>query len=326
MKKIIYYIFGFSIILMTTYYNYNTTKNVNQMSFRVKNINNEISSAGFSEGNYRDLEKNYNDYIEKLPKLVNYYDSDDEYLNSLEIIEKLCKRNRIGLIAINPNANNTIKTSYSAIPEINSIFERYELNLKVNGNFLSVGKLLESLSQNNFFIKDVIMKPQKGNNLIISDITLIAYVSKPKAGTDTTKMTLAEISSLVSKPPSTPLPSKKLNWGGNIFAKQNIINEEVSDFKIYSLTRVSVKNKNAEINFKTYKIGSKIDEYILTNVDNQSATLSNNKRSIILALEKNEISSEFSMQGFKRAFLKARNNNQSTFTYKGKQYNTSIRK
>ena len=326
MKKIIYYIFGFSIILMTTYYNYNAAKHVNQMSFRIKDINNEISSSGFSEGNYRDLEKNYNDYIEKLPKLVNYYDSDDEYLNSLEIIEKLCKRNRIGLIAINPNANNTIKTSYSAIPEINSIFERYELNLKVNGNFLSVGKLLESLSQNNFFIKDVIMKPQKGNNLIISDITLIAYVSMPKAGTDTTKMTLAEMNSLVSKPPSTPLPSKKLNWGGNIFAKQNIMNEEVSDFKIYSLTRVSVKNKNAEINFKTYKIGSKIDEYILTNVDKLSATLSNNKRSIILALEKNEISSEFSMQGFKRAFLKARNNNQSTFTYKGKQYNTSIRK
>ena len=326
MKKIIYYIFGFSIILMTTYYNYNAAKHVNQMSFRIKDINNEISSSGFSEGNYRDLEKNYNDYIEKLPKLVNYYDSDDEYLNSLEIIEKLCKRNRIGLIAINPNANNTIKTSYSAIPEINSIFERYELNLKVNGNFLSVGKLLESLSQNNFFIKDVIMKPQKGNNLIISDITLIAYVSMPKAGTDTTKMTLAEMNSLVSKPPSTPLPSKKLNWGGNIFAKQNIMNEEVSDFKIYSLTRVSVKNKNAEINFKTYKIGSKIDEYILTNVDKLSATLSNNKRSIILALEKNEISSEFSMQGFKRAFLKARNNNQSTFIYKGKQYNTSIRK
>tara|TARA_B100000902_G_scaffold369781_1_gene394300 strand:- start:866 stop:1846 length:981 start_codon:yes stop_codon:yes gene_type:complete len=326
MKKIIYYTFAFSIIIMTLYYNYNATKHVNQMSFRVEEINNEISSAGFNEGNYKDLEKNYNDYIEKLPKLVNYYESDDEYLNSLEIIEKLCKRNRVGLIAINPNANNTIRTSYSAIPEINSIFERYELNLKVNGNFLSVGKLLESLSQNNFFIKDIIMKPQKGNNLIISNITLIAYVSMPKSGKKTATMTLAEMSSLVSKSPSTPLPSKKLNWGGNIFTKQNIINEEVSDFKIYSLTRVSVKNKSAEINFKTYKIGSKIDEYILTSVDNLSATLSNNKRSIILALEKNEISSEFSMQGFKRAFLKARNNNQSTFTYKGKQYNTSIRK
>jgi len=32
------------------------------------------------------------------------------------------------------------------------------------------------------------------------------------------------------------------------------------------------------------------------------------------------------MQGFKRAFLKARNGNQKTFVYKGKQYNTSIRK
>ena len=324
-KKTILYMFAVFALLAILFYNTETNEKIKDILSKVNTIDQEMSRAGAKEKGLTELNQTYANYIKKLPKLFNFYDTDDKYLTSLETIEKLCNQNRINLLSINPNADNTITTSPDAIPEINSDFERYELKMRVRGNFINIGKLTEALIKKDFFIKSMSIKPMRSNNQVTSNINLTTYVRRPLKDSSN-NLTLSEISSLISNPPKGRFVKSNMSWGRNIFAKQSNINNETSDFKIYSLTKVSTRSKTAEINFKTYKIGSKVDEYILSNIDQESATLSNNKRSIILALEKNEISSEFSMQGFKRAFLKARNGNQKTFVYKGKQYNTSIRK
>ena len=324
-KKTILYVFAVFVLLAILFYNTETNEKIKDILSKVNTIDQEMSRAGAKEKGLTELNQTYANYIKKLPKLFNFYDTDDKYLTSLETIEKLCNQNRINLLSINPNADNTITTSPDAIPEINNDFERYELKMRVRGNFINIGKLTEALIKKDFFIKSMSIKPMRNNNQVTSNINLTTYVRRPLKDSSN-NLTLSEISSLISNPPKGRFVKSNMSWGRNIFAKQSNINNETSDFKIYSLTKVSTRNKTAEINFKTYKIGSKVDEYILSNIDQESATLSNNKRSIILALEKNEISSEFSMQGFKRAFLKARNGNQKTFVYKGKQYNTSIRK
>ena len=324
-KKTILYIVTVFSLLAILFYNTETNEKIKNILSKLNTIEQEMSRAGAKEKGLIELNQTYVDYIKKLPKLFNYYDTDDKYLTYLETIEKLCNQNRINLLSINPNADNTITTSPGAIPEINNDFERYELRMRVRGNFINIGKLTEALTERDFFIKSMSIKPMRNNNLVTSNIDLTTYVRRPLKGSSN-NLTLSEINSLISNPPKGRFLKSKMAWGRDIFAKQSNVNNETNDFKVYSLTKVSTKNKTAEINFKTYKIDSKVDEYILSNIATESATLSNNKRSIILALEKNEISSEFSMQGFKRAFLKARNGNEKTFIYKGKQYNTSIRK
>ena len=71
-------------------------------------------------------------------------------------------------------------------------------------------------------------------------------------------------------------------------------------------------------------IGSKIGAYSVSRIEEKSVVLSGKRRSIILELEIDEDQSIYSLQGFKKAFSDARNNNQPTFIYKGKLYSTRL--
>ena len=97
-KKTILYLFAVFALLAILFYNTETNEKIKDILSKVNTIDQEMSRAGAKEKGLTELNQTYANYIKKLPKLFNFYDTDDKYLTSLENIEKLCNHNRNNII------------------------------------------------------------------------------------------------------------------------------------------------------------------------------------------------------------------------------------
>jgi len=87
--------------------------------------------------------------------LATVYNSEIDYLASLEILKRLSKKYQISIDEILPRLENTLPDEQGELTDPEYTVERYALDLRVAGQFLSIGQMLDDLEENDFAIRSL---------------------------------------------------------------------------------------------------------------------------------------------------------------------------
>lgn len=315
-------IFQAILLIGLIVYNYTTVLNINSIADKISYIDNKIELSNYESMNIPDLLANNKKYVEYVEKITKQFEGDVEYLESLDTIKEMCKRNNISVIELTSELKNNLNAPQGVFENYDRTTDRYQINLKVSGVFLNIGKLMEQLFESGYFVNTIIMD-RSSSNKVTGFFTLYHYLSKPLNTSDVLSINFNKVIK------NTPLYNtielqKNMNWGKDIFYKPKRVAKAAPNTRAYYLTGVSLMpNPSVVINGKTYKNGSIIDIYTINDITANSVTLSSARKSIVLQLEKGA-AIQVTTKGFKKAFTDARRNGQSYFEYKGKLYSTDL--
>ena len=257
-----------------------------------------------------------------MESIVTSFDSDVDYLESLNNIKQKCKTYKVTVNELTSELKDNLSAPQGAFENYDRTIERYQINLKASGSYLNLGKLLDNLFASGYMLSS--MKIDRISSSRVSGyFTLNNYISKPLKEADISNVNFDKVIK------NTPLVVtndlvEDLKWGKDIFLKAKKISKPKPNNRAYYLTRVNFSaNPSAIINGKAYKEGSVLDIYTIKDITNDSVTLSSSKKSIVLQLE-SDVTPQVGSSGFKEEFIKARRNGQSYFEYKGKLYSTDL--
>ena len=310
------------IIGAFAFYNYTTVININSVADRLSYIDNKISLAKFQSSKIPELLASNKENVDYVESIVTSFDSDVDYLESLNNIKQKCKTFKVTVNELTSELKDNLSAPQGAFENYDRTIERYQINLKASGSYLNLGKLLDNLFASGYMLSS--MKIDRISSSRVSGyFTLNNYISKPLKEADIFNVNFDKVIK------NTPLVVTNdlvgdLKWGKDIFLKAKKISKPKPNNRAYYLTRVNFSaNPSAIINGKAYKEGSVLDIYTIKDITNDSVTLSSSKKSIVLQLE-SDITPQVGSSGFKEEFIKARRNGQSYFEYKGKLYSTDL--
>lgn len=303
-------------------YNYIAVLSINSIKDKISYIDKKIELSNYNSSNIPDLLAVNKKYVDYLNGNTKTFEADVDYLESLEAIKEICKTNNVAANDLGSELKNTLEVDQGAFEGYNKTTERYEINLKVAGSYINIGKVLEQLSDKDYQISSIKLS-RFSNSRVTGYLSLYQYISKPLIDSDvlTINFDSAVKNTPLYKDEGIDLAS---NWKKDIFYKNKKVSKPAPNNRAYYLTNVRFSaNPSVTINGKTYQNGSVIDNFIVKDITTNSATLSSSRKSIVLQLEK-EIVPQVSTDGFKEAFVKARRNGQNYFEYKGKLYSTDL--
>lgn len=310
------------IIGAFAFYNYTTVININSVADRLSYIDNKISLAKFQSIKIPELLASNKENVDYVESIVTSFDSDVDYLESLNNIKQKCKTFKVTVNELTSELKDNLSAPQGAFENYDRTIERYQINLKASGSYLNLGKLLDNLFASGYMLSS--MKIDRISSSRVSGyFTLNNYISKPLKEADIFNVNFDKVIK------NTPLVVTNelvgdLKWGKDIFLKPKKISKPKPNNRAYYLTRVNFSaNPSAIINGKAYKEGSVLDIYTIKDITNDSVTLSSSKKSIVLQLE-SDVTPQVGSSGFKEEFIKARRNGQSYFEYKGKLYSTDL--
>ena len=119
--------------------------------------------------------KGYREKTESLSFLATEYNSEIDYLSSLEILNTICSEHDIRIDEIMPRLENTLPQIQSVLTDPKHIVERYALDLRVDGRFLSVGELLDELVDNDFIVRNLEFASKPSGSNVKAIIGLYSY-------------------------------------------------------------------------------------------------------------------------------------------------------
>ena len=123
----------------------------------------EIEKAK-AKSNLGDVKAVINDYRNKtaeISKLAIQYDSEIEYLSSLDNLNKLAREHNLRVDDIKPRMENTMTELEGELEDAKHNLERYHLDVKVYGRFLDLGHFLDDLQAAEYALRsmDINSKP-----------------------------------------------------------------------------------------------------------------------------------------------------------------------
>jgi hypothetical protein len=303
-------------------YNYLAILKIGSISDKISYIDNKIELSNYESMNIPDLLANNKKYVKYVEKITKQFEGDVEYLESLDTIKEMCKRNNISVIELTSELKNNLNATQGVFENYDRTTDRYQINLKVSGVFLNIGKLIERLLESSYFV-NTLRIDRSSDSKVTGFFTLYHYLSKPLNSRDILAVNFDK--AIKDTPVFDKIDlQKNINWGNDIFYKTKKITKPTLNSRAYYLTDVSLKlNPSVVINGKTYKNGSIIDVYTIKDITANSVTLSGARKSIVLQLEKGA-AIQITTGGFKKAFIEARRSGQSYFEYKGKIYSTDL--
>jgi len=311
-----------AIIAAFALYNYTAVININSITNRLSYIDNKISLAKFQSSKIPDLLANNKENIDYIDNISTSFESDVDYLESLNNIKEKCKAYKVSVSELTSELKDNLSAPQGVFENYDRTIERYQINLKASGSYLNMGKLIDALFDSGYMLSS--MKINRiSSSRVTGYFTLYNYISKPLKDSDILAVNFDKVIR------NTPLIinsniNTNLKWDKNIFLKPKKVSKPKPNNRAYYLTGVKLSaNPSVIINGKTYKEGSVLDIYTIKDITNNSVTLSSSKKSIVLQLEKG-VASQIETSGFKEEFIKARRNGQSYFEYKGKLYSTDL--
>jgi len=318
------------LIIGICYYNIITMENQKVINQKIDITKNKIKLFQKNNDSSSDLINQYNRYMKSIPTLASYYENDNEVLSSLNKIRDICNKYNVDLDELNPKLNNTLDVSQNAIENLAIEIERYSIDLSIRGSFLSIGMLINALSNMNYLINSMDIKSTINKKQVEASIDLYFYISRQNQNAYDNSINIEKIKNEIPIIPNETL-SNQIKWKNNIFLESRLTSNrdgfknQVSFQKEYVLSQIVLsKPLGAIINNKLYSIGAKIGPYVISKIDENSVVLSGKRKSLVLEVEVDEEQSVFSLGSFKEAFSNARKNNQITFIYNGKLYSTRL--
>ncbi|MBP00401.1 MAG: hypothetical protein CMG34_04195 [Candidatus Marinimicrobia bacterium] len=312
-----------AVLIGLIVYNYTALLNIDSASDKISYIDNKIELSNYESMKIPGLLSANNKYVSYIEKIAKQVEGDIEYLESLDKIKDICKKNNLSVVELTSDLKNNLNAPQGAFENYSRTIERYEINLKVKGAFLNIGKLMDQLLELEYLVNSMKLDQSSGSS-VAAYFTIYQYLSKPLNSGEFLTINFDKV--LKSTPVAAmqeSIPSG-LIWNRDIFRKQKKNVKVNPNTRAYYLTNVKLTPEpTVIINGKTYREGSIIDIFTIKDITNKSVTLSGDRKSIILQLEKDSPLIT-NTNTFKEAFIRARRSGQAYFEYKGKLYSTDL--
>ena len=312
-----------AVLIGLIVYNYTALLNIDSASDKISYIDNKIELSNYESMKIPGLLSANNKYVSYIEKIAKQVEGDIEYLESLDKIKDICKKNNLSVVELTSDLKNNLNAPQGAFENYSRTIERYEINLKVKGAFLNIGKLIDQLLELEYLVNSMKLDQSSGSS-VAAYFTIYQYLSKPLNAGEFLTINFDKV--LKSTPVAAmqeSIPSG-LIWNRDIFRKQKKNVKVNPNTRAYYLTNVKLTPEpTVIINGKTYREGSTIDIFAIKDITNKSVTLSGDRKSIILQLEKDSPLIT-NTNTFKEAFIRARRSGQAYFEYKGKLYSTDL--
>jgi len=312
-----------AVLIGLIVYNYTALLNIDSASDKISYIDNKIELSNYESMKIPGLLSANNKYVSYIEKIAKQVEGDIEYLESLDKIKDICKKNNLSVVELTSDLKNNLNAPQGAFENYSRTIERYEINLKVKGAFLNIGKLMDQLLELEYLVNSMKLDQSSGSS-VAAYFTIYQYLSKPLNSGEFLTINFDKV--LKSTPVAAmqeSIPSG-LIWNRDIFRKQKKNVKVNPNTRAYYLTNVKLTPEpTVIINGKTYREGSTIDIFTIKDITNKSVTLSGDRKSIILQLEKDSPLIT-NTNTFKEAFIRARRSGQAYFEYKGKLYSTDL--
>ena len=312
-----------AVLIGLIVYNYTALLNIDSASDKISYIDNKIELSNYESMKIPGLLSANNKYVSYIEKIAKQVEGDIEYLESLDKIKDICKKNNLSVVELTSDLKNNLNAPQGAFENYSRTIERYEINLKVKGAFLNIGKLMDQLLELEYLVNSMKLDQSSGSS-VVAYFTIYQYLSKPLNSGEFLTINFDKV--LKSTPVAAmqeSIPSG-LIWNRDIFRKQKKNVKVNPNTRAYYLTNVKLTPEpTVIINGKTYREGSIIDIFTIKDITNKSVTLSGDRKSIILQLEKDSPLIT-NTNTFKEAFIRARRSGQAYFEYKGKLYSTDL--
>ena len=312
-----------AVLIGLIVYNYTALLNIDSASDKISYIDNKIELSNYESMKIPGLLSANNKYVSYIEKIAKQVEGDIEYLESLDKIKDICKKNNLSVVELTSDLKNNLNAPQGAFENYSRTIERYEINLKVKGAFLNIGKLMDQLLELEYLVNSMKLDQSSGSS-VTAYFTIYQYLSKPLNSGEFLTINFDKV--LKSTPVAAmqeSIPSG-LIWNRDIFRKQKKNVKVNPNTRAYYLTNVKLTPEpTVIINGKTYREGSIIDIFTIKDITNKSVTLSGDRKSIILQLEKDSPLIT-NTNTFKEAFIRARRSGQAYFEYKGKLYSTDL--
>ena len=174
-----------AVLIGLILYNYTALLNIDSTSDKISYIDNKIA---LTVPNYElmkipDLLSINNKYVSYVEKIAKQVGGDIEYLESLDEIKDICKKNNLSVVELTSDLKNNLNAHQGAFENYDRTIERYEINLKVNGAFLSIGKLMDQLLESEYLVNSMKLD-QSSSSSVTAYFTIYQYLSKPLSSSE----------------------------------------------------------------------------------------------------------------------------------------------
>jgi len=142
-------------VLGLLYFNVSTLAENSSRKGEIEKLQLEIEDAKAKLEDIAPLITSYKDKTAALSSLATVFNSEIDYLASLEILNRLSKKYQISIDEILPRLENTLPAVQGELTDPEYTVERYALDLRVAGQFLSIGQMLDDLEENDFAIRSL---------------------------------------------------------------------------------------------------------------------------------------------------------------------------
>lgn len=157
------------------YFNVITAASNSQLLVQLEELQAEIENSKAQIGDISSAVLNYKAKTQGISTLAKEYNSEIEYLSSLEIINTSSATHNIRIDEILPRLENTLPEQQTELTDPVHTVERYAIDLRVDGRFLNIGRLLEDLNDNDFILRDFEFQTKSGEYNVKAIIGLYSY-------------------------------------------------------------------------------------------------------------------------------------------------------
>ena len=157
------------------YFNISNIAETRRLNSEITIVETEKAKA---MSNLGDVKAVIDDYKKKTAEISNQaktYDSEIDYINSLEILNKLTREHNLRVDEIKPLMENTLTKLQGELNDTEHNVERYPLDVKVYGRFLDMGQFFDDLQDAGFAIRSLDINSKPNETKVSALIGLSSY-------------------------------------------------------------------------------------------------------------------------------------------------------
>ncbi|HJL78037.1 MAG TPA: hypothetical protein QF355_01945 [Candidatus Marinimicrobia bacterium] len=145
------------------YFNISNIAETKRLNSEIMIVETEKAKAMSNLGDVKAVIDDYKKKTAEISNLAKTYDSEIDYINSLEILNKLTREHNLRVDEIKPLMENTLTKLQGELNDTEHNVERYPLDVKVYGRFLDMGQFFDDLQDAGFAIRslDINSKPNE---------------------------------------------------------------------------------------------------------------------------------------------------------------------
>lgn len=167
-------LFG-GIVAGLLYFNISSVSENARRGGEVEKLRKEMADARAQVGDIRSVITGYKEKTAALSSLAREFNTEIEYLASLEIFDQISRKHNVRIDEIIPRLENTLPASQRELTDPRHTVERYALDLRVTGRFLDVGRMLDDLHENDFSLRNLEVRTRDHESNVAAVIGLYSY-------------------------------------------------------------------------------------------------------------------------------------------------------